>query len=463
MTYIFSQSLLSCSLPKDFKVGKVVPLFKSGDMHSPLNYRPISITSVPCKILEHIIYSMLINFLETNSFFSSSQHGFRKSFSCDTQLISFTHDICAALDNGFYIDTIFLDFSKAFDLVSHQLLCHKLSALNIDRNIILWIENFLCNRTQLVSANNFDSALCPVTSGVPQGSVLGPLLFLIYINDLPNSVTSSIRLFADDCVIYRVISSHSDTLTLQSDLDKISTWCDTWKMRLNSQKCKLMRFSRRTAPPNLHNYRIMDSALEEVTSYKYLGVHITSNLSWQTHINHITNNANRMLGYLRRNFSMAPVNVKLLLYKTLIRPKLEYASSVWDPGVEYLTNAIESVQNRSVRFILANYSRTASVTSMKATLNLPLLSHRRKLARLVLLHKIYYYNPELRSQLFSAPSYISSRIDHPHKLFVPQCRSNLFFYSFIPKTTTAWNHLPASIASITDLSAFKNAIEKHFR
>lgn len=211
LSKLFSQFLDTCILPGDWKVGKVVPSFKSGISHSPLNYRPISLTSIPCKILEHIIYSNLVSFLESNAFFTSCQHGFRKTFSCETQLISFTHELFAALDNASHVDCIFLDFSKAFDLVSHQLLCLKLSKLNIDPNILAWIESFLSNRTQFVVANDFKSSSSPVTSGVPQGSVLGPLLFLIYINDLPNSINSSIKLFADDCVIFRVISTSSDS------------------------------------------------------------------------------------------------------------------------------------------------------------------------------------------------------------------------------------------------------------
>lgn len=460
---IFSQSLNSCQLPDDWKIGKVVPLFKSGDVHNPLNYRPISLTSISCKLFEHIIYSSLVTFLENNSFFSPHQHGFRKTFSCETQLISFTRDLFCALDDGNFVDCIFLDFSKAFDLVSHHLLCQKLRKLNIDPQILAWIENFLSNRSQFVTANDYDSSYCSVTSGVPQGSVLGPLLFLIFINDLPDAITSSIRLFADDCVLYRVMSSTSDPSALQSDLDRISTWCDIWKMRLNTNKCKMMRISRRSniSERSPTSYNIHGHQLETTATYKYLGVHITNNLSWETHVNYIISNANRTLGYLRRNFFMAPSDLKLILYKTLIRPKLEYACSVWDPAQDYLINAIESIQNRSARFILTNYYRKASVTSMKRTLNLPNLSVRRKLSRLNLFHKIYHFNPQLKNELLSSPSYLSSRVDHPFKVNVPHCSTNLCFHSFIPKTSDEWNRLPTSIATITDARAFRSAVERH--
>lgn len=219
--------------------------------------------------------------------------------------------------------------------MSHHLLLLKLSTLNIDPNILKWIECFLNNRTQFVTANNSKSPRCAVKSGVPQGSVLGPLLFLIYINDLPAVVNSSIKLFADDCVLYREITNQHDNFMLQKDLDNISRWCSQWLMFLNPTKCKIMSVSRRSNSPTPFGYIINETNLEHVTSYKYLGIQLNSNLSWHAHIEYITNNANRSLGYIRRNFSKAPPHLKLLLYKTLIRPKLEYASSVWDPGKKH--------------------------------------------------------------------------------------------------------------------------------
>lgn len=173
----------------------MIPVHKSGDVFSPFNYQPISLTSIPCKLLEHVIYSNLMSFLESNSFFTVYQHGFRKNHSCETQLITFTNDLCSLLDLTSVVDCVFIDFAKAFDCVSHSLLLYKLSKLNIDTNVLRWIECFLHNRFQYVSVNGNESPPCPVTSGVPQGSVLGPLLFLLYMNNLPDTIPSSIRLF----------------------------------------------------------------------------------------------------------------------------------------------------------------------------------------------------------------------------------------------------------------------------
>lgn len=458
---IFSQSLQCCTIPSDWKVGRVVPLHKSGVSHSPLNYRPISLTSIPCKLMEHVIYSHVVCFLESNSFFSTCQHGFRKYLSCETQLLLFTNDLFRAVDNGFVVDCIFLDFAKAFDSVSHQLLFFKLDSLNLDANVLSWIKCFLSNRFQYVSANGHDSSFASVTSGVPQGSVLGPLLFLIYINDLPTQVSSTIKLFADDCVIYRIISNSCDRTALQTDLDSISRWCSDWLMKLNINKCKSMRVSRVPYSTNPADYTLNNTPLTAVTSYKYLGVIIAQNLSWTLHVNYIINNANRMLGFLRRNFSRANTTVKLTLYKTLVRPKLEYACSIWDPGQVTLTNSLELIQNRSARFIISNYSRYSSVSAMKLTLDLPDLALRRQCSRLCLFHKIFYFDLTLKEELLHRPSYVSSRIDHSQKVGVPLCRTKIYSDALIPRTSEDWNHLPASITAISDSKNFKTAINTY--
>lgn len=456
---IFQQSVNLGVLPDDWKIGKVIPLHKSGSKHNPSNYRPISLISTPCKILEHVIYSHLANFLDSNSFFTASQHGFRKSLSCETQLITFTNDLLSILDRGSQVDCVFLDFCKAFDKVSHKLLLFKLSHLHVDPNILSWIECFLTNRSQFVYTNDANSSLSPVTSGVPQGSVLGPLLFLIYINDLPTCVSSSISLFADDCVIYREVTNESDSLLLQNDLCAVSQWCELWQMSLNINKCKSMRVSRRhTVLPPLS---ICNTQLQSVTCYKYLGVHITYNMSWKTHIDHIIANANSMLGFLKRNFTLAPVSLKLLLYNSLVRSKLEYAAAIWDPGHSTLITNLEAMQNRGARFILSNYHRTASVSSMKLSLSLPSLSLRRKISRLCLFYKIYHSNTSLKDKLFLEPPFISPRFDHPFKVGVPHCNTSAFLNAFIPKTSLEWNHLPASFVNMPSIDLFKKALSAH--
>ena len=221
LCHIFQQSLSSGVVPEDWRVGKIVPVPKKGPSSLCSSYRPISLTSVCSKLMEHVIYSNIVKFLVSNNFFHSSQHGFRSGFSCDTQLALFYHDISSSLDLNIPVDALFLDFEKAFDKVPHQRLLLKLSRLNINANVFNWICSFLTNRQQFVYANSVSSSRSSVISGVPQGTVLGPLLFLIYINELPSNISSSIRLFADDCVVFRPIANSADINTLQNDLNLI--------------------------------------------------------------------------------------------------------------------------------------------------------------------------------------------------------------------------------------------------
>lgn len=245
---------------------------------------------------------------------------------------------------------------------------------------------------------------------------------------------------------------------LQSDLHRVSEWCDLWKMKLNTKKCKVMTVSRLHTDSSC--YFLNNTSLERVSSYKYLGVHIASSLSWETHTQYKTSCANRMLGFLKRNFPSVPVSLKLLLYKTLVRSKLEYASAIWGPGTDVLTSPVEAIQNRSVRYTLTNYHRTASVTSMKLTLDLPNLALRREFSRLCLFHEVFH-NPSLRGRLLTSPSYISSRLDHQHKMGLRTCKTTTFYNSFIPKTTASWNHPPSSVACITDHINFKRCLHNH--
>ena len=457
---LFSQSLSTGILPPDWKHGKVVPVFKSGNKHSPLNYRPISLTSVPCKIIEHIIYNHIMDFLDANHFFHPSQHGFRKGFSCETQLAMFVHDLHVNLDSNLQTDAIFLDFSKAFDKVPHERLLLKLAALHLNADILAWIKAFLSNRSQSVIVNNQTSSVTPVTSGVPQGSVLGPLLFLIYINDLPLHVSSNIRMFADDCVIYRKINSVSDNTSLQDDLRRVQEWCSLWLMELNSNKCKTVSFHRRKNPL-IFSYRIANANLELVPSYKYLGVTLCRDLTWATHITNIISSANRTLEFLKRHLRHAPQHVKLLAYQSLIRTKLEYASPIWNPHQIHLINQLESLQNRATRFIHCKYSYDVSISALKTESGLSLLASRRRIASICLFHK-FFYSSLGQPPYIIPPTRISSRTGHPQQVARPRVRTVTFSSSFFYRAATDWNGLSNDITAITCPSTFLVTLTDYF-
>lgn len=267
-------------------------------------------------MLEHIIASHIYDHLESNNFFFPNQHGFRKGFSCESQLFEFTTDLHYNMNDNLQIDCIFLDSSKAFDRVAHCRLISKLSALKLDSLTLSWVRNFLSKRQQSTVVNDYYSPPSDVTSGLPQGSVLGPLLFLIYNNDLPNSISCT-RIFVDDCIVYRSIKSADDHQPLQNDLDRINNWCKTWLMTLNISKCKIISFTRKSVR-SLFPYNINNNTLARTTWYKYLGVHLTQNLSWVDHIATVSANASRSLGYLRRNLQSTTPHVRKQAYRTFV-------------------------------------------------------------------------------------------------------------------------------------------------
>ena len=231
-TLLFNSTLHQGQIPTPWKQAHVAPVHKKNNRHDPANFRPISLTSVTCKLIEHIIYSQIINHLDSNGILTDRQFGFRKRHSCETQLLITVQDLAQGLRDKQQIDAVILDFSKTFDKVSHRHLLLKLEHYGVRGPTLYWIGDFLTNRTQRVMIEGTLSEAAPVTSGVPQGSVLGPLLFLCYINDLPACVSSHIRLFADDCLLYRTINAQHDTVILQEDLNILQQWKAKWLMFL---------------------------------------------------------------------------------------------------------------------------------------------------------------------------------------------------------------------------------------
>ena len=270
------------------------------------------------------------------------QHGFREKCSCETQLLQLVDDLAQSLIRGQQTDLILLDFSKAFDKVCHNKLLFKLQDHGVNNLTVSWIKSFLVGRSQKVVLDGVTSSEVPVTSGVPQGSVLGPLLFLLYINDLPDTVTSQVRLFADDTAIYLAVNSKQDCHTLQQDLDLLAQWENLWEMDFNPSKCFVLNISR--SPDKLNfPYRLHGQVLSVVNHSKYLGVTISDDLSWNKHIEQITSSASKTLGFIRRNVCTSNEKIKEAAYKTLVRPQLEYASSVWSPYTQSNIDKIESV------------------------------------------------------------------------------------------------------------------------
>ena len=355
---------------------------------------------------------------------------------------------------------ILLDFSKAFDKVPHHRLLYKLKFYGIGHSTLSWIQDFLHNRSQKVVLNGCTSDTVPVSSGVPQGSVLGPLLFLLYINDLPDCVSSqsTTRLFADDCLLYRKIQSQDDAKKLQEDLDALQQWESDWLMTFNPQKCQTISVTNKRKPVN-KTYSIHDQSLQKVSSAKYLGVHIQQNMNWNHHISMVTKKANSTRAFLQRNMSSCPRNVKVLCYKSLLRPVLEYGCEVWDPFTKDNTRKLEMVQRRYARFTSGDHCRTSSVTDMLRRLQWPTLEERRAQFKVLMVYRILNSLVDVPAAQYFNPVSTSLR-GHQLKIHIPYARTCTYQKTFVPDAIRLWNSLPANTVTCTSVVSFKTEVQK---
>ena len=375
LTRLFNLSLTTGCFPDDWKLARVVPVPKSSDHSSPSNYQPISILLILSKLLERHVYGLIFYHLRDNCPISSRQWGFLPGRSSVSALLSVTHEWLKNLEDGNEVCSVYFDLRKAFDSVPHRLLLQKLSDIQLDPYIIQWIESYLSERSQLVAVGGACSPILPVISGVPQGSVLGPLLFLIYINNVVNQISpeSSMSLFADDMALYRPIHSTTDYSILKLDISTLSTWIKNNSLSLQPVKCCAMLISRKwscfPAPPTLF---VEGVQLPYVTSVKYLGISITSSLSWSQHISNVHSKARKLIGILFRKFyKNAQSSTLLQLYKSFIRPHMEYCSPVWDPHLTKDTMLLENAQKFSLRVCLKDWSSSYEELLCKANLPPP--------------------------------------------------------------------------------------------
>lgn len=454
---LFTRSLCEGQVPSDWRTATVKPLHKAGKKQCIQNYRPISLTSTVCKLLEHIIHNHISEFLEKYNILTKHQHGFRKGYSTNTQLVLTVHDFAKAINNGKQIDAVFMDFSKAFDKVCHKKLLHKLGAILKNSQLINWLAAYLENREQFVVFNDHHSERLSVGSGVPQGSVLGPLLFLLFINDVLHGIPVKVRLYADDCVLYSEIENAADQELLNNALGQVVAWCKAWQMSINFQKTVFMTITRKKHKLK-YPYATNDIFLSEVTHYKYLGLWITNDLTWTKHLEYVVANANRKLFFLRRALRLSTPSVRLLAYKSVILPILDYACVIWDPFTKTNITKMEMVQRKAVRFIYNSFGRT-SVTELLMKANLPPLTQRNRVSRLKFLFQLIngHYKTDLTG-IISFSSGYSTRQRHSRTITAFSTHNNCFKYSFFPRTVTEWNLLTNDQISKSSLSAFISGI-----
>ena len=302
---LFTASMHTGKIPQDWRDGIITPIHKKGPRTIPGNYRPISLTAVISKDMESIIRKHLLQHLLENKLINQNQHGFIPGRSCLTNLLRALDMWTSAIEEGHPLDIAYMDFQKAFDSVPHQRLISKLNSYGISGNLLTWIEAFLSHRRQRVAVNNATSDWAPVTSGIPQGTVLGPILFVIFVNDLPNNVTSETLMFADDTKLLKIIKCDRDSLNFQSDLDRLHRWSLTWQLKFNPNKCKIMHTGRQREE---HLYTMINdendtrTILEETTCEKDLGLHVDNQLLFDDYIHQACKKASNVLRAIRRTF-----------------------------------------------------------------------------------------------------------------------------------------------------------------
>ena len=454
LAIIFNKSISEGHVPTQWKEAEVTAIFKKGNKNLTNNYIPVSLTSILCKTLESFITDSIQNYMESNKMFNSCQHGFRKHRSCVTQLLEVMNDFTNYIDNKKNIDILYLDFSKAFDTVPHERLLNKLKAYGITNNVHKWIQSFLSNRKQRVRINNSYSDFSPITSGIPQGSILGPVLLIFFINDLPDNVNSKCKIFADDTKIY---NSADNSQSIQDDINSLMDWSDIWQLKFNAQKCNVIHIGKSST---VNDYFMGDNntKINSVEHEKDIGVTFDTKLNFDIHINSVVSKANQLIGLVKRSFQFLDQDMFLKLYKAIIRPHLEYANVIWHPIYKRQQSSIENTQRRATKIL--SKIKHMSYKDRLIYLNLPSIKYRQLRNDLIQTFKLMHGIDNIDSNnIFSINEYDKTR-NSTMKLYKLQSRSLIRSNYFSNRVNNTWNKLNESTKMSKDINTFKRNIDQ---
>ncbi len=460
LSIIFNKSMESGDVPQDFKDSNIIPLFKKGKRTDPSNYRPISLTSVIGKLFERLIKNEIVPYLEDSNLLAQSQHGFRSNHSTVTNLIEYYTKVVDLLDMGESVDVIFFDLKKAFDKVSHPKLLQKLGKLGIGGNILQWISSWLSGRRQRVGIDGQYSKWMPVTSGVPQGSVLGPLLFLVFINDLPEGIKNAIGIFADDTKLMSASSNNEDVRVLQEDIDKLHAWSIKWQMEFSATKCSVIHMGRKNKH---HSYSLGQTNLPSAVKEKDLGVLVDNELKFSDHCRVVVNKCNSIIGQVKRSFKNRERSLMMSIFNMYILPHLDYACQVWCPRLKTDSDMIESVQRRFTKLIFGLHE--LSYEERLLTLNIPTLEVRRKYLDVVSVYRIKNGIDTLDKNQFCLVRdfhAVSTRSSRKDNFVAPKTTSKLKENFFSIRAISNWNKLPIEVQTSASLNIFKKSKAKMF-
>ena len=477
LSILFNISYRTGIIPAEWKTANIVPVHKKGDKSSINNYRPISLTSILSKIFEKCIRDELLT--HCKHLLYDNQHGFLPNKSCTTQLLPFSHDISLSLNSCGLIDVVYFDFAKAFDTVSHDIILEKLKyQFNVDGLMLKIIKNYLKGRTQQVLVNGKLSAPLSVKSGVPQGSILGPLLFVLFINDMQTVISehTKIALYADDTKIWRHINSPIDHEILQRDIDALCNWAKSNKMKFHPDKCKILSINNfnknlfHELPFYYYPYQLYNTILDYSTEEKDLGILTTPKFSFKLHQTYILNKAITQFNLLRRTCHFINNTCKRrTLYLTLVRSLFNHCSQIWRP-VGPAVVPFENFQKRCIKWALREsfvcYSQTEYLEKLRILKILPLEYYFLEID-LIVFHKIIHnlIPVPMPKELIHNDSRTRS---NKNKNLTFQLTENvgtpkkILTNSFFIRSMSHWNRLPNEIREMTNPNEFKITLENHF-
>ena len=469
ITIIYKKSIEESILPSQWKEAEITPIFKKDERHLPKNYRPVSLTSIICKLLEKLVIEDMINHIKSNLLNCKEQHGFTPHKSTTTNLLEALNVITEAQMHGIPVDILFLDYQKAFDTVPHRRLLKQIESFGITDKALKWIESFLSNRKQRVRVNNCTSSWKPVISGIPQGSILGPILFTLFVNDIPSLLQSIIALYADDTKLFSAILSDDPDNDLVKDLKILEDWSKKFQMKFHPDKCHVMHIGANN--PKIDYTMSKGNAqhtLEKVQTEKDLGIHLDDRLKFSEHINTKINKANQILGCLRHTFKHMTKDVFNLLYKSMVRPHLEYGSCIWSPHLKKDIDAIERVQRRATR--LVPEIRNLSYNDRLRALKLPTLKFRRERADIIETYNIltekHIVNTDCRCSLCPGKkmfmkSLAANTRGHSMKLQAQKVYG-IRYHFLADRVVNKWNSLSESTVTQPTLQKFKTELHKQW-
>jgi len=458
------QSFISVGqVPMEWKKAIIAPLFKKGISSDPSNYRPISLTSIFSKLMERAIVVDLLSYLRSNNLISKQQHGFISKRSTTTNLIESINDWSLSIENGLHQTIAYVDFAKAFDSVCHSKLIQKLEKYGIKGSLLQWIASFLSDRSHQTRVGNSLSDTAQITSGVIQGSCLGPLLFLLYINDLPDIFDEgiTIKLYADDVKLYYRITAESiDSLSsIQEQLQKLAKWAQDWQLPISYSKCNLINLGCKAVKEHKPPLALGGQTLQCVEHVSDLGVTIDSKLKFSTHVANICCKAHRRANLILRCFMSRDISSLITAFNVYVRPILEYCSVVWNPYLIKDIKAVEKVQKRFTKKLPG--MKNMNYYKRLKTLNVESLELRRIRLDLLYTYKILFGLVDVNANELFIPVYNDNRRGHSFKLFRPTCKSSARFNSFSNRVINIWNNLPPDQIDFSSFLKFKKSLNNN--